>query len=352
MKISMYLGPSKYWWAYLGIRSNPSLVSAAAGQFDRAIFFDDPALLPAALAGKGGHAIRYFYIFWDGLSDEQAMERARAVVGAGAVLTALVVGGFSAESAANYDVQSLYPEGALEFKTGPLRFDARTRAILLSARVKAFLMPVKNLLVSKGRRGQTIELLLGKSRIVFCGSYGTIPKVLEQLCDRHSVDFGLFDGYEYYGSEPVPSFPAYRRVLRSDGEFLANLYDRSEIDGRLFAAAVHLLGREYFVEKIRSLGLAMFVNGYAAGININVYTTPFYAQHVFLDFGSAVGTGNYPRLADLRYFKKQVVEIALGGDFEVLLTAARSGTLEEHFEREWKLKAPQISDYLTSTPMP
>ena len=25
-KISMYLGSSKYWWAYLGIKSNPSIV--------------------------------------------------------------------------------------------------------------------------------------------------------------------------------------------------------------------------------------------------------------------------------------------------------------------------------------
>jgi hypothetical protein len=84
------------------------------------------------------------------------------------------------------------------------------------------------------------------------------------------------------------------------------------------------------------------VNGYSTGRNINVYTTPFYSQHVFIDFGSIVGTGNYPRLVDLRYFKKEVVEVGLGGKIEKLVTLARTGKLEEHFEREWDLKSPEI----------
>ena len=47
-KISMYLGSSKYWWAYLGIKSNPSIVPLLDDGFDRAVFFDDISLLPQA----------------------------------------------------------------------------------------------------------------------------------------------------------------------------------------------------------------------------------------------------------------------------------------------------------------
>jgi hypothetical protein len=167
------------------------------------------------------------------------------------------------------------------------------------------------------------------------------------FCERHSIDFSLFAKYEFYRNDPNPSLDNYRGYLRRDGLFLADLYDRSEINADFFLSAAHLLGREYFIENIRSAGLGIFVNGSSPGHNINVYTTPFYSQHVFIDFGSIAGTGNYPRLADLKYFKKTFVKIELGGALDDLLVLARAGTLEKHFEQEWELKYPQILQAMT-----
>jgi hypothetical protein len=342
MKISLYLGSSKYWWAYLGIKSNPLLFSQMNDGTDRAIVFDNPRLLPPIDTAQRNQRIKYFFILWDGASDNREIEKIKVLLGAGADLTTLVVGDFSRVSRERCRVQGLYAEGAMNFSVPALHFDLRTRTILLAARLKAIFMPFKNILQSKGKAWQSIDLLIGKSRIVFCGSYGTIPIVLEQFCARHSVDFRLFDRYEFYCNEPNPSFEAFVKYLRSNGLFLTRLYDRSDIDEIFFLSAIHLLGREYFIEKIRSEKLDIFVNGYVSGMQINVYTTPFYSQHTFIDFGSVVGAGNYPRLADLRYFKKRHVEIRLAGELEELLDLARTGLLETRFAQEWKRMAPQL----------
>ncbi|HEY3838828.1 MAG TPA: hypothetical protein VGL72_19770, partial [Bryobacteraceae bacterium] len=137
-------------------------------------------------------------------------------------------------------------------------------------------------------------------------------------------------------------FETYRKYLRGNGLFLARLHDECIVEDAFFLSAFHFLGREYILERVRATGIDLFLNGFDSGINVNVYTTPFYRQHVFLDFGSAVGAGNYPRLADLRYFRKQVVQIDLSGELEQLLALARNGELEKHFERKWELKAPKL----------
>jgi len=346
-KISMYLGSSKYWWAYLGIKSNPSIVPLLNDGFDRAVFFDDISLLPPGHDGPGLHNIKYFYILWDGLRDGRLIEKASLSFGRNADLTALIVGEVSQMSQVEYKFQSLYREGELSFNGSPLRFDLRTAAILLGARIKTVLMPLKNIFQNEGRIIQSIRLLLGKKQVVFCGSFGTSPLLMKMFCERHSIDFSLFAKYEFYYNDPNPSLDNYRGYLRRDGLFLADLYDRSEINAVFFLSAAHLLGREYFIEKIRSAGLGIFVNGSSPGRNINVYTTPFYSQHVFIDFGSIAGTGNYPRLADLKYFKKTFVKIRLGNDLDELLALARAGTLEKHFEQEWELKYPQILQAMT-----
>ena len=123
---------------------------------------------------------------------------------------------------------------------------------------------------------------------------------------------------EYYCNDSAPSLENYQGHLRSNGLLLAGLYRQSHIDSAFFRSSIRLLSREYFIEKIRSAGLDIFVNEGRTGNFIDVYTTPFYSQHVFLDFGSVVGPGNYPRLADLRYFEKNVVEIETKGEIEEL----------------------------------
>ena len=341
-KISMYLGSSKYWWAYLGIKANPSIVPLLDDGFDRAVFFDDISLLPPGDAGPGLHNIKFVYILWDGLRGGGLIENASLSLGRDADLTVLVVGDISRMSQVNYKFQSLYRKGELSFSGYPFRFDLRTAAILLGARIKTVLMPLKNIFQSEGRIFQSINLLLGRKQVIFCGSLGTSPLLMEMFCERHSIDFSLFANYEFYCNDPNPSLEKYRRYLRNDGLFLAELYDRSQINAAFFLSVIHLLGREYFIEKIRSAGVDIFVNGYTAGRNINVYTTPFYSQHLYIDFGSIVGTGNYPRLADLKYFKKTFVKIELGDALDDLLVLARSGSLDTHFDREWESKAPQI----------
>jgi SAM-dependent methyltransferase len=342
----MYLGSSKYWWAYLGIKSNPSIVPLLNDGFDRAVFFDDISLLPPGHDGPGLHRTKFFYILWDGLRDGGLIEKASLSLGRDADLTALIVGDVSRMSHVEYKFQSLYREGELSFNESPLRFDLRTAAILLGARIKTVLMPLKNIFQNEGRIFQGIKLLLGKKQVVFCGSFGTSPLLMKMCCERHSIDFSLFAKYEFYYNDPYPSLDNYRRYLRNDGLFLADLYNRSRINAAFFLSVVHLLGREYFIEKTRSAGVDIFVNGYTAGRNINVYTTPFYSQHLFIDFGSIVGTGNYPRLVDLNYFNKTIVKIELGGALDDLLVLASRGSLDTHFDREWALKAPQILRFM------
>jgi hypothetical protein len=341
MKISMYLDPSKYWWAYLGIRSNPLLFPQGSEPFDRAIFLDHPSGLAAAGPASAQLRTRYYFILWDGLRDPREIDEVRAVLGASADLTILVVGDLS-QASKDHRIQSLYPPGTMTFDAAVPQFDRRTAAILLAARLKALLMPAKNILQARRAALPMIELLFGKRRTVFCGAYGSSPIMLEILAARHSVDRRLLDGYEYYSNDPNPSFETYRKYLRGNGLFLARLHDECIVEDAFFLSAFHFLGREYILERVRATGIDLFLNGFDSGINVNVYTTPFYRQHVFLDFGSAVGAGNYPRLADLRYFRKQVVQIDLSGELEQLLALARNGELEKHFERKWELKAPKL----------
>lgn len=340
MKISLYLSPSKYWWGYLAIRSNPDLLRPLAhGGIDRVIFFENLAGLPPRETSRR-NSNQYFYICWDGLTAESETTRVRDFLGDH--LTVLVVGEDSVAAGERCQVRNLYTEGEFRFTAVPGHFGMRTKILLFGARIKTLVMPFKNLLPSRADFREGIDLLFGKQRIVFCGSYGTIPKVIGELCRRHSVDPQHFDGYEYYLNAPMHSFETYLEYLQRNGEFLANLFDRGKLSSRFFQSAVHLLGREYLIERIRFAGLDLFVHGYASGTNINVYTTPFYRQHVFLDFGSAAGKGNYPRLADLRYFRKRVVAFEIDGEAEATAAMARSGQLAQYFEDEWKRKSPQL----------
>ncbi|HWG17847.1 MAG TPA: hypothetical protein VN678_08295 [Acidobacteriaceae bacterium] len=341
MKISMYLGTSKDWWAYLGLRSNPAIVKAVQG-FDRVIFFDDPRLLPAHTRTPGHGRTKYFFIFWDGMRDAAEMERMSPAVAPKADIVALAVGERSCSSQLDARVEGLYPEGPMRFDGAPLSLDVRSSAILAGARVKALLMPLKNVMQSKGRRRETAGLLFGRRRIVFCGSYGITPQAIAELCARGAVDIRLFEEYPYFSNIKDPSFESYRACLRKQGLFLAKLYDQAAINARFLRSALHLLGREYFIEKLRSVNAKAFVHGYNGGANINVYTTPWYRQHLFLDFGSTAGPGNYPRLADLQYFRKKFVAIDLTGETDELATVARNGELDQRFAAEWKRKAGQI----------
>jgi hypothetical protein len=339
-KIHMYLRPLQAWWVYLGLKSNPAVASMLDDRFDYAVFFDDPSKIP--MGEVGSRRVKFFYIFWDGIRNDKAIEEAHLSIGNDADLTVLVVGDSARESCETHTVRSLYPEGDFNFRISPLNFDSRTRVLLLRAKIRGVFVPLKNIFKNKRRITEVIRLLAGKRQIVFCGSFGINPQLMKMLCDRNAVDFRIFNQYECYQSGPGSSPDLYRQYLRSNGSLLANLYDRSEIDAAFFLSMTHLLAREYFIEKIRFAGLRIFTNKFASDPYIDVYTTPFYGQHIFIDFGSVVGAGRYPRLADLRYFKKNVLEIRLNRDLTWLLTVARKGSLDAFFDKEWDLNAPQI----------
>ncbi len=343
MTISMYLDGAKFWWGYLGIRSNPSLYSQLTCPSCHAVICDRVHAFHHTGANFKRQNTKYFYILWDGVTNETDLDSISSSLGEGADLTFLVVGNWLPAAQKGYKAQSLYPDGPIQYHAQRIHFDARTKALLLTVKIRNALMPLKNLLSNKGATSQMLDLAWGRRKIVFCGSYGTIPAVMQQFCARHGVDFSIFSGYEYYCNESSRSMERFHEYLKRNGRFLARLYDLTEIPATFFLSAIHFLGREYFIEKIRDTGHSNFINSYGSGRNVNVYTTPFYSQHTFIDFGSAAGPGNYPRLADLVYFKKKVVRIRLDGELEELLALASAGTLATHFEREWKRKAAELS---------
>lgn len=330
----MYLGPSKYWWAFLGLRSNPALYAALQNGVDQAIFFDDPQRLPPRALSSADQRTRFCYLLWDAIADPAALLRVTELIGGRSPVTLVVVGDPSDLSAQDFEIRDLYADGKLLFTVSPLRFDARTRAILVGSYARALLMPLKNILQKGVRLSDGLNLLFGRRRLVFCGSYGVAPETLRQLCERHNVDPQFFREYTYPQDHAVLS-ESYRAALRRNGALLGSLYRSAVIDAKFFSSAIHLLGREYFLRRMASAGLPLFENGYVGGTNINVYTTPFYSQHIFLDFGSAVGKGNYPRQADLQYFHKRFILIELIDDPADLVLAAEAGALDAYLEQRW-----------------
>ena len=73
-KISMYLRPLQAWWAYLGIKSDPTIVAMNDDRFEHAIFLISISALTLSPANRSGEKSKYFYIFWDGVSDERAIK--------------------------------------------------------------------------------------------------------------------------------------------------------------------------------------------------------------------------------------------------------------------------------------
>jgi hypothetical protein len=334
-KVSMYLRAPQIWWAYLAVRSNPA-IGRLIDACDRLIIFDDPARVPASAANTGG-SVHYLMVFWDGLTDEAPCQAASLLLKT-RDLKFFVVGDYSAVATSQLDIQGLYADGPFDFTTNTVRFNLRTTALLLAVQLKAFLIPLKNIFQRSSNTQQEMQLLLGKRQVVFCGSVGITPQLISMFCRRYSVDPGLFEGHQFFTHDASASLQKYRVYLHDAAWMLADLYDRQTINAQFLISCMQVLGRGYFIERVRDAGLRLYVNGFANGSFVDVYSTPLYSQHVFLDFGSVVGTGNYPRLADLRYFKKTTVKLNLTKQLDPLLIAARNGSLETMFEREWNLK--------------
>ena len=333
-KISMYLAPSQAWWTYLGIRSNPEIASNLDSRFERVIFFDEQSRPPQDNADTRKKS-KYYCIFWDGITEEKQLEAMRSKMDPDVDLTALVVGDASTIVRSTSRIQRLYPDGSMRFDERDLSFDGPARKLLRMKQLKNLIMPLKNIYQSRPNAMQALRLLAGPKQVVFCGSFGTNPKSMQMFCNRHGIDIKVFDTYRYVWDGAGKTWDAYLEHMRSNAVFFSYLYDRSIVDLLFFLSMIRLLGREFFLEKIRFAGIKLYANGFRSGRFIDVYTTPFYAQHVFIDFGSVVGGGNYPRLADLKYFKKKTVEISLDGETESLLEMARARSLDTHFEREW-----------------
>lgn len=339
MKISMYLSDtSKYWWTYLAMKSNHAIARQMADGCERAVFFDD-SYIGRIPDNRHFHdpGSKLFYVCWDGLNDLLAIDRIKAMLAHGSRLTTLVVGEAGVRSASGHQhaMEGLYADQRIAFNIALPAFDLATGATIALARCKAALMPLKNI-VKHRNLSQSLRLLLGSKKYVFCGTYGTGATIVRHLCGRHGVDLALFDGYDH-GSSGLASLADCKVRLQGNAARLFELHAKGKINTDFLRSAIHLLGRGYFIERLRHQGLDNFVNGADTGINVNVYTTPFYAQHVFLDFGSVVGSGNYPRLMDLRYFKKHVVQIDLHGiDLDKFELALRAGSASACFDELWR----------------
>ncbi len=338
--VSMFLHLPQVWWAYLGLRSNPSILSLLDG-CDRLVVFDDVRRLPPDHANSRMRT-RYLLLCWDGVLESRPIDEVKAAIGDQAALSIFAVGDYSGVPAKEHTVQPLYPAGPLRFTETEIRFNLRTRLLLIAARIRGLLRPLKNVLQKNSHAIQEIGLLCGKRRIVFCGSYGMSREIVAMLCNRHALDCSFFEQFDLYRDSANASFENYKEYLGKYGLFLATLYDSSRIDSLFFLASVRLLGRQYYIERIRHAKLPLYVNPFSSGSYVDVYSTPFYSQHIFLDFGSVVGTGNYPRLADLTYFKKQFVEFDLHHDVGTLLDLARRQSLDLLFDQEWQIKSPML----------
>jgi hypothetical protein len=328
------------------LRANSALTAAirrSALGGEAVILFDDPATLPRWCTDFQKSKRRFFFVLWDGLTPAALVhiETVKQRLGPSFALSLVVVGDCPAQLTGGLTSYKLFPEGALTFDSPLPRFSLQTNWFLALARLKAVLMPLKNLAYAKGSR-EAFALLWGKRQVVFCGAYGLHPSFMADLCERHSVDDDVMLALPQRRTPLAKSAEPPDTYLEEAGRCLAQLYGEARIDEPFFLSVVRLLGREFFVERLHATGLPLFTNAYGSGKNINVYTTPAYRQHLFPDFGSVAGSGNYPRLADLMFFRKQTILIDLGTPFSVLLETARQGQLQESFQQEWQRKLPQI----------
>jgi hypothetical protein len=342
-RISMYLGSSKFWWAYLGLLSNPALREAMRGDFDRAVLFDDVERLVEAIDAQENSQDHFFFVFWDGLQNAEPLREARDILAIGTQLSAVYVGTNHLSSETACDVWSLYPDGPLTFAEGNLNLDERTSQLIRWLKIKHLLIPVKNFAGHFHNFTAQLALVFGPRRVVFCGTYGTPSIILASLCERYGVSEQLLDTYPKHTNGDKIGDLATSVYIERCGLFLASLMDTGQIESYFFSACMQLLGRAYLLACIEKSGIPHYIHGYTEGVNVNVYTTPFYRQHLFVDFGSVVGSGNYPRLADLRYFKKHYISVCIAREKPNILELAREGRLKEYFEREWKVLEERIA---------
>ena len=339
MSLHMNLGGSKAWWAFLALRSNPAL-AAHLNAAETAVLFDSATDL-ARLQRQRSTRTLYAYVLWDGYTTQADLDVLEGTLSASNSLEVLCVGDPNRLQACRYPVWSLFVPGELRFDA-PLLFGSDSRRQLAIARLKALSMPFKNLRQQGSATRAGVDLLFGKKRLVFCGSHGLNPKVLYQLSQRHGVNPESLRDFEDDTYTQDVSLEVYASSLNRQGLRLGELYGSGQVDDIFFTSAMHLLFRDYILRRIRAEGLPLYSNGYASGRNINVYTTPFYRQHAFLDFGSVVGDGNYPRRADLLYYRKQVVAVALDAGVQEYMRAAQERRLFARFEAHWEWNRPQI----------
>ena len=338
----MHLGFSKYWWAYLALRSNPTLLISLEPASE-VVLFDNVAHLAGRNPADYGPRFCVLCILWDGVADAPTVRLLQRWAAQGVRTGLLTVGLPVVSDYGGLRASSLYCEGPQDFTAGHPRFHARTLARIAASKGRNLLMPLKNLRQPAGGFLAAIALLRGRCRVVFCGSYGLNPKVLHELCKRHHVAPSNFEDYPFLtGAEDSSDPGTYAAHLCRGGQFLARHLDNQTIPEAFFFSALHLLGRQFHLRQIELAHLPAFVNGYDTGANVNLYTTPWYRQHVFVDFGSAVGPGNYPRLADLRYYKKCTVEIEAVPRTAAARTAARDGMLDTLFLHQWQTHAPRL----------
>ncbi|MFC6644865.1 hypothetical protein ACFQBQ_04520 [Granulicella cerasi] len=335
-QVSLLLRSPRLWWAYLALISNAPLMESLRC-YDQVVCFDHPHQLSAEQLATTQRT-KFLLIFWDGISDDQQLAEFTGSFPRTLDVDCVLVGDNGATSPHRFATHNLYAEGTFSFCPKSLRLDAPTRKQLRQTHMKSWLVPVKNVLKRSGSLSEALSLLFGARRVVFCGGYGLDKGVLGMFADRYRSKTSVLMTRCWSTGIQHESREAYVAHYGDDLLALQQAYASGEITAPCLAACVRLLDREYCIRHLQHTKVPFFVNQFGQKY-IDVYTTPFYKQHIFLDFGSTVGNGNYPRRADLSYYGKTMIEVPLMDSAEAISQSIVDGS---HTSRLHELWAPLL----------
>lgn len=339
-RVHLLFKTPQVWWAYLAVISNSAILAGTENCADLVCYDHEQDPREAQVASAS--TTKYVRIFWDGITNCGELEECFAKSPAGRATSVFTIGINHCAGPASAGVQPLYAQGELHFLPASVRFAAASLLRVQLARWKSLAVPVKNFLRRTGSKTEALQLFAGKSRVVFCGSFGLHPKVVSMLATRYGVASPEVLERQWCSERHAESKDEYLQAYLQDLSFLAQLHDAQDVSELFFVACVRLLDREYLIRHLEWTGVPTYTSQFGSSY-IDVYSTPFYRQHLFLDFGSTVGTGNYPRSVDLAYYAKTVLAIVLSADAAELLQGIRLQTHEPQMALRWQELSLKVS---------
>lgn len=339
-EVVLLLSGPQLWWAYLAVLSNPLVRTFA--ECDRIVCTDSVETLEQRLKQNSART-KHILIFWDGIQPCSQLPPGLPELCRKHSVTALVVG---ADQCAQFvDVHPLYAEGLYHFDPAAIRFDAESTGRIRKAKLRNRLTPVRNILKRSGSLKEALQLAFGKRQLVFCGGYGLTPKLIDMLGRRYGTAPEPMHSHTWSTQHQPASPQEFAQHFHQDLALLHSSFQQGQLPPDFFVAAVRLLDRGYFIQQIRFAKLPLYTNQFSDHF-IDVYSTPFYRQHIFLEFGSTISAANYPRLADLSYFQKQTLRVDLPHQANAIAQSIGSGAHQAQLQQKWTALAQQIAQVM------